>query len=145
MKTDGTPNTLQERATKVPANESTEKSTMEAVLFRLEPSAEHTKKVIQRRLDAATEQLGQPQGSLVRITDEAYQAINEATGASVGLALDLLNMLLPSARQLKQEHPYIITKERVDALGLTREALEGNYDHPLKGAAVVHVKPRYEL
>ena len=116
----------------------------DAKVIRLECSADHMRSVIQKRLDFAERQCGVEPGSLVQVTDSAYQAIADVTQASQGLALEVMKMVMPSAEQMAQNRPYIITEDHIKKLGLTYEALCEYWNGPLRGVTVIHVKPWYE-
>ncbi|MBD3361704.1 hypothetical protein GF358_02850 [Candidatus Woesearchaeota archaeon] len=116
----------------------------DAKVIRLEPSADHMRAVIQKRLNFAESQCGVEPGSLIQVTDSAYQAIADVTQASPGLALEVMKMVMPSAEQMAQNHPYVITEDHIKKLGLTYDALCEYWDSPLRRATVIHVKPWYE-
>jgi hypothetical protein len=116
----------------------------DAKVISLEPSAGHMKTAIQKRLKFAESQSGVEPGSLIQVTDSAYQAIADVTQTSIGLALEVMKMVMPSSEQLAQNRPYVITDDHIKKLGLTYEALCEYWDSPLRGAAVIHVKPWYE-
>lgn len=110
-------------------------------VVRIEPTFDHMRGVIQRRLEFAEEQCGVQPGSLIQVTDSAYQAIAEVTQCSPGLALEVMKMIMRSAEQRHQNHPYTVTEDHVRNLGLTYEALCEYWDSPLREATVIQVKP----
>lgn len=113
-------------------------------VISLEPSADHMRTAIQKRLNFVEKQSGVEPGSLIQVTDSAYQAIADVTQDSIGLALEVMKMVMPSSEQLAQNHPYVITDDNIKKLGLTYEALCEHWDSPLRGATVIDVKPWYE-
>ena len=87
---------------------------------------------IQKRLDFAERLCGVAPGSLIQVTDSAYQAIADVTHASPGLALEVIKMIMPSAEQLSQNRPYTITEANIKNLGLTYEALCEHWDSTIR-------------
>ena len=115
----------------------------DATVIRMEPSADHMKAVIQKRLDFTESKCGVKSGSLIQITDSAYQAIADVTQANPGLALEVMRMVMPSAKHMAQKRPYVITEDHIKKLGLTYETLCTYWDSPLRGATVIRMKPLY--
>lgn len=116
----------------------------DATVINFESSAGHMKAVIQKRLDLAERKCGVEPGSLLQVTDSAYQAIADLTQSSVGLALEVMKLVTPSTEQMTQHLPYVITEDHINELGLTYEALCKHWDSPLRGATIIEMKPWYE-
>ncbi len=117
----------------------------EATIIRMpDSSVEHTKAIIQKRIAFAEKQCGFEPGSIVQITDPAHQAICDLTHSSPGLALEVVNRVMPSAEQMANNQPYIITEKHINQLGLTFQALCEYWDSPLRGAVVINAKPTYD-
>ena len=114
----------------------------DATVIEMEPSAEHMRKVIQKRLDFVERKCGVKPGSLIQVTDSAYHAIADLTQSSIGLALEVIRRVSPSAEQLAQNHPHVITEDHIRNLRLTYEALCEYWDSPFRGATVMHLERR---
>jgi hypothetical protein len=108
--------------------------------IKIDSSVDHVKGVLQKRIEYAETTLKVPSGSLIQVTDSAYQSIADLTHNSPGLALEVLRRVLPSAEQLAQTHPYIITEDQIANLGMTYEDLCAYWNSPFRGATVVHLK-----
>jgi len=111
-----------------------------AEVIALGSSADHMKAAIQKRLEFVEKHYGVKPGSLIQVTDSAYQAVANLTQSSIGLALEVIKMVMPSAEQLDQNHPYVITDDHVKKLGFTYESLCEYWDNPLRRAKVIHAK-----
>ena len=116
----------------------------DATVIRLEPSADQMRAAIEKRIEFAEKMCRVKPGGLIQVTDSAYQEIADLTHGSVGLALEVMKMVLPSAQQLGQTRPYVVNEERIRELGLTFEALCEYWDNPLRQAHAIHMKPWYE-
>lgn len=106
----------------------------------IQPTADDVRAVIQKRLEFAEEYSGFAPGSLIQITDSAYQAICDLTQCSPGMALQVVKMVFPSTEQLLQNRPYIISEQHIEDLDLTYEALCKYWDSGLMDAIVVEIK-----
>ena len=115
-----------------------------AEVIGLETSANHIREVIQKRLDFVEKKYGFQPGSLIQVTDSAYQAIADLTQSSSGLALEVMKRVIPSVEKLVQNSPYVITEDHIKKLGLTYEALCEYWDSPLRGATVININSGYK-
>ncbi|PIR55112.1 hypothetical protein COU74_02935 [Candidatus Peregrinibacteria bacterium CG10_big_fil_rev_8_21_14_0_10_36_19] len=105
---------------------------------------ELTRPIIERRLRLAEELAGLPAGQGVRFEDSAYAAIAAITSGNPGLTLEVTKQVLLKVQAERSQLPCIVTGTDVESLGLTREALEANWDNPLRQAHVMHCKPWWQ-
>jgi hypothetical protein len=112
----------------------------------LNPSEEAVRRVIDKRIGFTESRMSVAPGSLIKIDDSGYKAICELTQNSIGLALEVVKAALPDPKKLAEESPYIITKERIKALGLTYENLREYWNGSLmsRGLHIIEVKPWWE-
>jgi len=102
------------------------------------------RRAIQARLDFISKLEGVPSDQApLQLDDSAFTRLEELSQNSVGLALLALRLTCErvlSARSL----PCTLTAADVDNLGMSSEDLEELWDHPLRDAAIVEVKPWWE-
>lgn len=114
-------------------------------IMKLEPSAEHLRKILQQRLDSLHSELGLEKGTLLQIDDLGYSEINSLTRSSPGLALELMRRLRPSSQEIQAcidaKKPYIITKQDVDKLNLSYDVLIEYWDSPARDFIIMRLKP----
>lgn len=113
--------------------------------IEIEPSVDHMRQVIGRRIEFVERVAGIAPGSFIQITDDAYRAIADVTKSSPGLALEVFRRLLPQARAAEGQGPYVVTEELVRGLKLTYESLCRYWDSPLRGSMRVEVKPFWRV
>jgi len=104
------------------------------------------KGVIAKRIAYAEMKAGVSSGSILTFDESGYHALYNLTQGSVGLALDVMRIILQTVgEQLTTSPPYVVNRARIEELGLTFEYLEKNYDDPLKDAELIRVRPWWEI
>lgn len=111
----------------------------------LPASPARTRAIIQSKLNSLEKERGASPGSLIEVTDSAYRAICALTQSSIGLALEVMNRVMPTEIQLAGSRPYVITETHIAELGLTYEGLCQYWDSIWKDIEVFEECPRLRL
>ena len=127
----------------IPDGNETEEPVEMRIIEMIEDPA-MVRPVIEKRLRLAEALAGLPAGQGVRFDDSAYAAIAAITGGNPGFTLEVTKQVLAKVEAERPQLPCVVTGTDVENLGLTRDALEANWDNPLRRASVLHLKPWWE-
>lgn len=124
--------------------DSTDDTENRVTVIRMEDDPELTRPVIEKRLRLAEEIAGLPKGGGANFDDSAYAAIAAITNGNPGLTLEVAKKVINKVQTERPQLPFVVTGADVESLGITREALEANWDNPMRNAHVINMKPWWE-